>query len=58
MNNQPFSLRVKDFCKRIGISPSTFWKHVAAGKLKVVRFGGRTLVPYTEVERFLREGVQ
>ena len=58
MNDEaPYSLRVKDFCKKIGISPSTFWKHVASGKLKVTRFGGRTLVPYTEVERFLREGI-
>jgi excisionase family DNA binding protein len=58
MNEAPLSLRVKDFCSRVGISPSTFWKWVALGKFKVVRFGGRTLVPYTEVERFLREGVQ
>jgi predicted site-specific integrase-resolvase len=50
--------RVQDFCKEASISPSTFWKWVALGRLKVIRFGGRTLVPSTEVQRFKREGIQ
>lgn len=50
--------RVQDFCKEASISPSTFWKWVALGKLKVIKFGGRTLIASAEVERFQREGVQ
>jgi excisionase family DNA binding protein len=49
----PLAHRVKDFCKRIGISPSTFWKLVSQQKIRVVRIGGRTLIPHSEVLRLL-----
>jgi predicted site-specific integrase-resolvase len=55
---EPLALRVKDFCQRIGISPSTFWVLVKANKIRVIRISGRTLVPFTEVERILAEGVR
>jgi predicted site-specific integrase-resolvase len=57
MNGAPLAFRVKDFCQRIGISPSTFWKFVGLGKIKVIRVGGRTLVPTAEAERIAREGL-
>lgn len=47
------ALHVRPFCKRIGISPSTFWKRVKLGEIQVRRLGGRTLVPWSEVERIL-----
>jgi excisionase family DNA binding protein len=50
----PFAYRVKEFCERIRISPSTFWKHVKLGKIRVVRIGGRVLVPATEADAILR----
>lgn len=49
----PFAHRVKDFCQRIGISPSTFWKLVSQQKIRVIRIGGRTLIPHSEVLRLL-----
>ena len=49
----PLALRVKDFCQRIGISPSTFWKLVSQQKIRVIRIGGRTLIPHSEVLRLL-----
>jgi excisionase family DNA binding protein len=52
-SNLPFAYRVKDFCARIGISPSTFWKLVSRGEIRVIRIGGRTLVPAAEVSRIL-----
>jgi excisionase family DNA binding protein len=52
-SNSPLAFRVKDFCARIGISPSTFWKLVSRGEIRVIRIGGRTLVPATEVSRLL-----
>jgi excisionase family DNA binding protein len=54
----PLALRVKEFCQRVGVSPSTFWKYHKAGKIRVVRVGGRVLVPADEVERILSEGVR
>ena len=49
----PLAYRVKDCCTRIGISASTFWKLVQRGDIRVIRIGGRTLVPAPEVERIL-----
>lgn len=51
------ALRVKDFCARIGISRSTFWKHARAGKIRVIKIGSRVLVPADEAQRVAREGL-
>jgi hypothetical protein len=48
---------LSDFCERIGISKATFWKYVKAGKIHVIRIGGRTLVPHCEAVRISTEGV-
>jgi predicted site-specific integrase-resolvase len=55
---EPLALRVRDFCQRIGISSSTFWVLVKSGKIRVIRISGRTLVPFSEIERILVEGVR
>jgi predicted site-specific integrase-resolvase len=55
---EPLALRVKDFCLRIGVSPSTFWKYQSAGKIKIIRVGGRVLVPATEAHRIASEGLK
>ena len=54
----PLALQVKPFCKRIGISPSTFWKYVNLGKIRVIRIGGRVLVPHAEALRIASEGLK
>jgi excisionase family DNA binding protein len=55
---EPLAYGVNDFCRRIGVSPSTFWKLVAEEKIHVTRIGGRTLIPASEVARLLREGTK
>ncbi len=52
----PLAYRVRDFCRKVGISSSTFYKNVGLGKIRVVKIGGRTLVPATEAERLLEGG--
>ena len=52
----PLALHVRPFREKIGISNSTFWKYVGLGKIRIVRVGGRVLVPMAEVDRILREG--
>jgi predicted site-specific integrase-resolvase len=49
----PLAYRVKEFCRRVGICPATFYKYVGLGKIRVVKIGGRTLVPANEAERLL-----
>jgi excisionase family DNA binding protein len=51
------ALRVGDFCRRVGISHSTFWKYAKLKKIRVIRVGGRVLVPADEVRRIVTEGL-
>ena len=48
--------QVKAFCNSVGISPATFYKYVNLGEIRVIKIGGRTLVPASEVERLLSGG--
>ncbi len=50
--------RVKEFCRDVPISPSTFWKFVKAGKIRVIRIGGRVLIPHAEALRIASEGLK
>jgi hypothetical protein len=45
------------FCRDVGISPSTFWKYVGLGKIKIIPIGGRVLVPDAEANRVASEGI-
>ncbi len=56
--SEPLALRVKEFCQRIGISHSTFWKYHKAEKIRTIRIGGRVLVPASEALRIASEGLQ
>ncbi|MGC1861553.1 MAG: helix-turn-helix domain-containing protein [Methylocystis sp.] len=49
----PLAYQVNQFCRRCGISRATFYKYVKLSKIRVVKIGGRTLVPAAEVERLL-----
>jgi excisionase family DNA binding protein len=55
-NGPPLAFQVKPFCRSVGISPATFYKYVALGRIRVVKIGGRALVPAAEVERLLGGG--
>jgi hypothetical protein len=50
--------RVREFCTSQRISASTFWKYVGLGKIRVIRIGGRVLVPVDEAERIKAEGLR
>lgn len=52
----PLAYRVKDFCELVGISNATLYKYVNLGKIRVIKIGGRTLVPAAEVARLLSGG--
>jgi excisionase family DNA binding protein len=57
-NNQetPLAYRVAEFCKKLGISRSTFWKLARLNKVRVIHVGRRALIPYAEAVRLLSDG--
>ncbi len=52
----PRAYRVPDACRALGVCRSTLYKLASAGKLRLVRIGGRTVVPLAEVDRLANEG--
>lgn len=48
--------RVLDFCRAFGVSRSTVYSLMSAGKLRTVRVAGRRLIPADAAEDLLREG--
>jgi predicted site-specific integrase-resolvase len=48
---------VPKFCQRLGIGHSTFWKYHRLGKIRTINIGKRVLVPTTELQRILSEGI-
>jgi predicted site-specific integrase-resolvase len=58
MNDSPLAYRIKDFCRRFGIAPSTFWKYHRLGRIKTIRIGGRVLIPAAEALRIASEGLK
>lgn len=55
---KPLAYRVSPFCRVIGIGRSTFYELVKRGEIRVVKIGGRTLVPASEAERLLSEAAK
>lgn len=50
----PKARRLKDASRVSGLSTAYFYKLEKLGKLKMVRVGGRTLVPESELNRLLQ----
>jgi excisionase family DNA binding protein len=47
------ALRVKEMCARYGISRTTLYEEIAAGRLRAVKCGKATLIPCTSAEAWL-----
>ena len=50
----PAAYPVSEFCYRLSISESFFWKLVNEGRINVVRLGRKCLIPASELERLLK----
>ncbi|MEP6967566.1 MAG: helix-turn-helix domain-containing protein [Pseudomonadota bacterium] len=51
--DRPRAYGVKDFCRIYGVSRSTTYNLIAAGKLRSVRIAGRRLIPTDAAEALL-----
>ncbi|PTR05294.1 MULTISPECIES: helix-turn-helix domain-containing protein [unclassified Novosphingobium] len=44
---------IREACQATSLSKSTIYNHIAAGRLRAVRVGGRTIVPATALHALL-----
>jgi excisionase family DNA binding protein len=49
----PFAYRVREACDKLSISRSTLYAEIAAGRLKAVKCGSRTLIPTDAAKAWL-----
>ena len=49
--------RVPDACTALGIGRTSLYELVKAGKIRLVKIAGRTLVPRYELDRLLSESM-
>jgi hypothetical protein len=56
--DKPRARRIPDACRAIGVSRSHLYALEAKGLVRLVRIGGRTVVPETEIDRLLAEVAQ
>jgi excisionase family DNA binding protein len=49
----PAAFTVRDFCRALSISRSHLYSLVKHGRIRIIKLGGRTLVPGTELRRLL-----
>ena len=58
LTGERLAYTVDDYCRRAGFGRTFFYAMVKAGKIRVIKFGGRTLVPRDEAERLARGEVR
>jgi excisionase family DNA binding protein len=51
----PPAVSITEACRLLGISERSVYKAMNAGKLKTKKYGHRTLVLRSEIDRFLNE---
>lgn len=54
---RPLAWNMRDAPRVCGISKSKLYQLAADGKLRLTRVGGRTLVPDSELQRLIQEGL-
>jgi len=47
---------IKEACKATSLSRSTLYSHIAAGRLSVIRIGGRTIIPAEALHELIHKG--
>ena len=53
VQSQRVAWRVNEAAFRLGVSRATIYKMASGGKLRLIKIGGRTLIPDAEIERLL-----
>jgi excisionase family DNA binding protein len=52
-NPHPLAYSIKDACSASSLGRTTLYSYIAAGRLKAIRVGGRTLIPAESLHTLL-----
>lgn len=56
INHDKLAYSVKEACKATSLSKTTIYTHIGTGKLRVVRIGGRTVIPAESLRELIAGG--
>lgn len=54
----PLSNSIADTCRRLGVGRTTIYELIGARELRAFKLGQRTLVPESELQRFIAERME
>lgn len=57
MNDTPLAYSIRQACQVSSLSRTTLYGHIAAGRLRAVRVGGRTVIPAEALRSLLKGDV-
>ena len=52
-NNAPLANTIPEACRRLSIGKTTLYQLMTTGEIKAIKVGTRTLIPETELQRFI-----
>lgn len=55
---EPLANPIPEVCRRLGIGRSTVYELMGSGQLKAIKIGQRTLIPESELQRFVAERLE
>ena len=52
-DNFPLANTINDSCRRLGIGRTLLYEIVKSGQIRTIKIGNRTLIPESELHRFV-----
>ena len=52
-HSEPLANQIPDVCRRLGIGRTLLYKIIKSGQIHTIKIGNRTLVPESELRRFV-----
>ena len=54
----PLAHQIPEACNRIGIARTSIYALIKSGEIKSIKIGARTLIPETELQRFIAKRLE
>jgi excisionase family DNA binding protein len=53
VSGTPLAHKIPDACRRLGCGRTMIYELLAAGELRAIKLGNRTLIPESELQKFI-----